>query len=201
MKALSFGDIQFYYRKLGLELQNAGDKHGHYTSFRDHDYQKLRRWFEALDGIDENSQYIPFMAAYYYSMVPSEERVKIIAKYIVEYARQKPEQHWRLLTTAAYLYHQYPKNSTEALKEIGNILTDIKEIPLWARILVAFYLNDNGDICGAYNLITRISQDDMLANAENAEDQFLIDILEHNIKKLQNTDKKEIIKCGILPTF
>ena len=198
MQALSFGDTQFYYRKLGLELQNAGDKHGHYTSFLSHDYKKLHRWFKTLDNIDENSQYIPFMAAYYYSMVPDEDRVKVIADYILEYAQQSPEKHWRLLTTAAFMYHKYPNNnSTEALKNIGGILTHIKEIPLWARILSAFYLNDSGEVCSAYTLITKISQDDMLTNAENADDKFLVEILEHNIKKLQNIDEKELIKCRV----
>lgn len=196
MQALSFGDMQLYYRKLGFDLQNAGDKYGHYTSFRDHDYQKLRHWFEALDAIDANSEFIPFIAAYYYSMVPDESRIKIIAEYITDYAKKDPSRHWRLLTTAAHIYHKYPQNSRAKLEEIGNTLSNLQDIPLWARVLTAFYLNDNGEICSAYDLVTRISQDNMLTAAENTQDSFLTSILRENIKRLQNTSKSALIDCA-----
>ena len=121
IEALSFGDKQFFYRKLAFNLQNAGDKFGHYTNFAQHDYYKLRRWFEALDNIDKKSQYIPYMAAYYYSIVQDTERSKIIAEYITNYAKKDPQQHWRLLTTAAYIYYKEVGKSNKKIEEIGEI--------------------------------------------------------------------------------
>ncbi len=194
IEALSFGDKQFFYRKLAFNLQNAGDKFGHYTNFAQHDYYKLRRWFEALDNIDTKSQYIPYMAAYYYSIVKDTERSKIIAEYITNYAKKDPQQHWRLLTTAAYIYYKEVGKSNKEIEEIGEILLK-QNIPTWAKALAAFYLEDSGDICNAYKLIIKISQDEILTEKANTEDQFLINILTENINKLQNVNKNELIKC------
>ena len=194
IEALSFGDKQFFYRKLAFNLQNAGDKFGHYTNFAQHDYYKLRRWFEALDNIDKKSQYIPYMAAYYYSIVKDTERSKIIAEYITNYAKKDPQQHWRLLTTAAYIYYKEVGQSNKEIEEIGEILLK-QNIPTWAKALAAFYLEDSGDICNAYKLIIKISQDEILTEKANTEDQFLINILTENINKLQNVNKNELIKC------
>jgi hypothetical protein len=194
IEALSFGDKQFFYRKLAFTLQNAGDKFGHYTNFTQHDYYKLRRWFEALDNIDKKSQYIPYMAAYYYSIVKDTERSKIIAEYITNYAKKDPQQHWRLLTTAAYIYYKEVGKSNKKIEEIGEILLK-QNIPTWAKTLAAFYLEDSGDICNAYKLIIKISQDEILTEKANTEDQFLINILTENINKLQNVNKSELIKC------
>jgi hypothetical protein len=194
IEALSFGDKQFFYRKLTFKLQNAGDKFGHYTNFAQHDYHKLRRWFEALDNIDTQSQYIPYMAAYYYSIVKDTQRSKIIAEYITNYAKKNPQQHWRLLTTAAYIYYKEIGKSNKEIKEIGDILSRLN-IPTWAKALAAFYLEDSGDICNAYKLIIKISQNNILTEKTNTEDQFLINILRENINKLQNINKNELIKC------
>jgi hypothetical protein len=193
--ALSFGDTQFLYRKLALTMQTAGDKFGHYTNLKEYDYNRLRTWFEALDALDSHSQYIPFMAAYYYSLVHNTEKAKIVADYIVSYASQDPEKHWRLLTTALYIYYKQVGNSNAEIQNIGEILTVQKNIPAWARTLSAFYLKDSGDICNAYQLITRISTQDIMQERTNTEDKFLIDILIQNIERLKNFRVHELQKC------
>jgi len=194
IEALSFGDQQFFYRQLTFTLQNAGDKFGHYTNLRKYDYHKLRRWFEALDSIDKKSQYIPYMAAYYYSIVKDSQRSKIIAEYITNYANKDPQQHWRLLTTAAYIYYKEIGNSNKEIGEIGEILSK-QNIPMWAKALAAFYLQDSGDICNAYKLVIKITEDDILTEKSNTEDQFLINILTENINKLQNINRNALRKC------
>lgn len=195
IEALSFGDKQFLYRKLAFTLQTAGDKLGHYSSLKDYNYNRLRTWFEALDGIDQNSQYVPFLAAYYYSLVREPDKAKIIAQYVTDYAKQNVQKHWRLLTTALYIYNRNVGNSNKEMKEIGEILTKEKNIPTWAKSLSAFYLKDNGDICNAYNLINQISKEDITKERANTEDKFLIDLLIQNIERLQNFRPHELQKC------
>lgn len=195
IKALSFGDEQFLYRKLALTLQTAGDKLGHYASLKDYDYNRLRTWFETLDNIDEHSVYIPFMAAYYYSVVRDAEKSRIIADYVLRYAESDPQTHWRLLTTAAYIYYKQVGNANREIRHIGDILTAQKEIPTWARALAAFYLKDAGDICNAYHLINKISQDEIIKEKENTQDKFLINILIENIKRLKNFRPDELSRC------
>jgi hypothetical protein len=195
IEALSFGDKQLLYRKLAFQLQTAGDKLGHYANLKEYDYNRLRTWFEALDGLDSHSQYMPFMAAYYYSAVQDSQKAKIIASYIASYASKDVSQHWRLLTTALYIYNQRAKDSNAEIKSIGEILIKQQEIPTWAKALAAFYLKDNGDICNAYNLITQISKQGIMEERANTEDKFLINILMHNIKRLENFRPHELKVC------
>src|SRR5687768_9604016 len=49
LKAMSFGDEQFYFRWLALNLQNMGDTYGRFTPLRLYDFSKLALWFERLD--------------------------------------------------------------------------------------------------------------------------------------------------------
>lgn len=196
IQALSFGDVQFFYRNLAFKLQNAGDKYGHYTNINNYDYHKLVRWFDALDDIDIHSQYIPFMAAYYYSMVQDDKKSLLVADYIFQYAKANPQQNWRLLTTASYIYNKHTSEySKTQLQKIGNILITTEEIPFWPKTLAAFYLQDQGDICSAYNLISLISKDDMIEAKENAQDPFLMKILEENINKLKNISRVDVVNC------
>lgn len=195
IKALSFGDEQFLYRKLVFTLQNAGDKVGQTTNINNYDYNRIKRWFVALDKMDLKSEYIPYMAAYYYSYVRKEENSKMIAQYIVDYAKRDPQKHWRMLTTAAYIYFKKVANSNQEIQEIGDILVQQQNIPIWAKTLTAFYLNKNGDICTSYDLINRLSNDDMITEKANTKDHFLLDILEENINKLKQASYSSIIKC------
>lgn len=197
IQAFSFGDTQFYFRKLAFELQNAGDKYGHLTSLKDYDYKRLVRWFKALDGLDENSNYIPYMAAYYYSLVQDSQKTLIIADYILDFASQNPYKHWRLLTIAGSLYYKDDKpQSYTKLQQIGEMLASTKDIPMWARVISAFYLKKSNHICDAYRLIIQISKDDLLTEKENAPDEFLAEILNANIEKLQNAGKTQLMQCA-----
>ena len=192
----SFGDTQFYYRKLVFELQNAGDKYGHFTNLKKYNYTRLIRWFQALDFLDPQSRYVPFMAAYYYSIVPSPEKANMIAQYIIDFASQNPEQDWRLLTTALYIYNKNPsKISNEKIQEIGNILLKTQNAPMWARAISAFYLQKSNDICASYRLISQITKDSLILEKENASDTFLVELMTQNIERLQKAGRKEITKC------
>ncbi|MFT4967326.1 MAG: hypothetical protein ACI9CD_000327 [Candidatus Deianiraeaceae bacterium] len=198
INAFSFGDKQFLYRKLAFSLQNAGDKLGHYTNINNLDYTRIERWLKALDKMDTKSHYIPFMAAYYYAITNNPMNSKIIADYITDYASKDPTKHWRLLTTSAYIYYKNPAIAGNKLHNIGKILIKEHDIPMWAKSLAGFYLKDNGDICNAYKLISQISQDDFLISRGNAEDEFLLTLLEENIQRLKHTHQQDLAKCRFI---
>src|SRR5271156_5023120 len=62
VKALSFGDEEFYFRLLALDIQNAGDTFGRFTELYKYDFRKLYAWFTLLDSLDNESDYMPFIA-------------------------------------------------------------------------------------------------------------------------------------------
>ena len=67
IRIMSLGDEQFYFRILALQLQNSGDSFGRFTALKEYDYAALSKWFYLLDELDYKSNYIPSLAAYYYS--------------------------------------------------------------------------------------------------------------------------------------
>ncbi len=194
IEAMSFGDKQLLFRMLVFKIQNAGDAIGQYHNFNEYDYKKLRTWFEALDNIDEHSEYIPYMAAYYYSIVKNVEKSSIIADYVTDYASQNPQKHWRLLTTALYIYKTQIPNSKNEMYAIGELLLKQK-IPMWAKALAAFFLKETGDICASFELISKVTQDEDLTSPDNIEDKFLIKTLNANVERLQSRGRHELEVC------
>ncbi len=194
IEAMSFGDKQLLFRMLVFKIQNAGDSVGQYHNFNEYDYKKLRTWFEALDDIDTHSEYIPYMAAYYYSIVRNPEKSQIIADYVVDYANSDPQRHWRLLTTALYIYKTQVPNSHEQIYKVGQVLVKQK-IPMWAKALSAFFLRESGDACASYDLILQVTADDEISSKDNIQDKFLIEVLNANIEKLKTQGRASLEKC------
>jgi len=194
IEAMSFGDKQLLFRILVFKIQNAGDAVGQYHNFNEYDYNKLRTWFEALDGIDTHSEYIPYMAAYYYSIVHSVEKSKMIANYVADYASADPQRHWRLLTTALYIYKTQVPHSENEIYAIGELLLRQK-IPMWAKALAAFFLKESGDICASYELIMQVTKDDEISSEDNVQDRFLIETLNANIEQLKKRGRSVMNEC------
>ena len=194
IEAMSFGDTQLLFRMLVFKIQNAGDAVGQYHNFNEYDYKKLRTWFEALDDIDDHSEYIPYMAAYYYSIVHSVEKSKVIADYVTKYASSNPQKHWRLLTTALYIYKTQIPHSENEIYAIGELLLKQK-IPMWAKALSAFFLKESGDICASYELIMQVTADDEISSEDNIQDRFLIETLNTNIEQLKKRGRSVVNEC------
>ena len=81
VKAIAFGDNQFFFRVLGFYIQNFGDTFGRYIPLKDYDYAKLNRWFKLLDTLDNVSDYMPSMASYYFSQ-SNTQRITAISSII-----------------------------------------------------------------------------------------------------------------------
>jgi hypothetical protein len=194
IEAMSFGDRQLLFRMLVFKIQNAGDAIGQYHNFNEYDYKKLRTWFEALDDIDSHSEYIPYMAAYYYSIVRSVEKSKIIADYIANYASADPQKHWRLMTTALYIYKTQVPHSENEIYAIGELLLTQK-IPMWAKALAAFFLKESGDLCASYELIMKVTADEEISSDDNIQDRFLIETLNENIEQLKKHGRDVVSRC------
>ena len=194
IEAMSFGDRQLLFRMLVFKIQNAGDAIGQYHNFNEYDYKKLRTWFEALDDIDSHSEYIPYMAAYYYSIVRNVEKSKIIADYIANYASADPQKHWRLMTTALYIYKTQVPHSENEIYAIGELLLTQK-IPMWAKALAAFFLKESGDICASYELIMKVTADEEISSDDNIQDRFLIETLNENIEQLKKHGRDVVSRC------
>lgn len=162
VQALSLGDPQFYFRVLGLDIQNAGDGYGHFTALKEYDYAALSRWFSLLDELDNQSNFIPAMASYYYAQTPKAEDTRYIVDYLVKHYAHDPAKKWWWLVQAKYLADHRLNDKPLALK-IAYMLADAPgDLPVWARQMPAFVLEDMGEKEEALAIIQGI-----LNSAEN----------------------------------
>ncbi|MBF0334626.1 MAG: hypothetical protein HQL40_13435 [Alphaproteobacteria bacterium] len=146
IQALAFGDGQFLYRALGLNIQNTGDDGGRFTPLDRYDYGRLEGWFMALDALDSVSDFMPVVAGYYFSNTPKRADIAHVVNYLRHYARHDPARSWRWLAHAAYLARHRMKDQRLAL-EVARELTalDVPDMPSWARQMQVFILADLGE--------------------------------------------------------
>lgn len=184
MSALSFGDKQFYFRGLALNLQMAGDTFGRSTPLKDYNYPKLLEWFRLLDTLDSKSNYIPSVAAYYFSRSQHPKDVKYIIDYLEEHSMRDPEANWWWLSQSIYLANSVLGDKQRAIK-IADELHKVKtQIPLWARQMEAFLREDMGEKDKAEQIMCdTFSQAGHLKDAPKREQDFMIYFFETRMKE------------------
>ncbi|MEJ0010471.1 MAG: hypothetical protein WDN72_08230 [Alphaproteobacteria bacterium] len=137
VRALSFGDDEAFFRLLALSIQNSGDTFGRFTALYKYDYNKLYHWLHLLDGLDNESDYLPSMASYYFSQTQNIEDEHYIVDYLDEYTEGRAKEKWWWVTQAAYLANHKMHDTDRALK-LAERLQGVKGIPIWAQQLPAF---------------------------------------------------------------
>jgi hypothetical protein len=127
LKAFSLGDDQFSFRSKANRIQFAGDTFGRFSAFKDYNYEKLGAWFNLLDTLDDRSDYVPSMAAYYYSATQNKKDTIHIAKYLENHAdnylrkkqinpKEYPNEQWWWYYQASYFANREVKDKQMAMR-------------------------------------------------------------------------------------
>lgn len=156
---LAFGDRQFLYRALGLEVQNFGDTGGRFTPLLDYDYARLGEWFDRLDRLDPVADYAPAIAAQYYGLTPTGADTVHIVLYLARHARRDITHKWRWLAQAAYMARHKVKDLPLALdlaRELADLSNRYPGLPVWTRSMPAFILAEMGETEAARLLLGAI---------------------------------------------
>lgn len=160
VKAFSFGDEEFYFRYKGLRIQNTGDTFGRFSPLKDYDYEKLSQWFYLLDGLDSKSNYIPSLAAYYYSLTQNKQDVIYIINYLNDHADKDPENKWWWYYQATYLANNVYGDKDLALTMAEKLSRYSPETaPIWTKQMLAILLSDKGQNCEAIRVISGILEE------------------------------------------
>jgi hypothetical protein len=186
VKALSFGDEEFYFRLLAQDIQNAGDTFGRFTELYKYDFKKLSAWFTLLDSLDSESDYIPFLASYYYSQTQHVPDVRYVVDYLYEHSKDRPDKNYWWLSQAAYLAEHKLDDKNLALK-VALPLENATTAPYWARQLPAFVHERRGEMDDAKRIIEHIE-----ANAKDIppnELKFMTFFVKERLNKLEKLQK------------
>jgi hypothetical protein len=188
VRALSFGDEQFYFRLLAWDIQNAGDTYGRFTALYKYDYKKLYAWFTLLDSLDKESDYIPFLASYYFSQTQNIPDIRYVVDYLYEHSKDNPSKNFWWLTQAAYCAEHKLDDRELALK-VASPLEHADTAPFWARELPAFIHERRGEMDDAYRIIQNIE-----AHSKEIpphELKFMTYFVKERLKRLETLQKKE----------
>ncbi len=185
VRALSFGDEQAFFRLLALNIQNSGDTFGRFTALYKYDFNKLYHWFRVLDGLDNQSNYLPSMATYYFSQTQNQDNVRYIVDYLDEHTLGREKETWWWVAQASYLAGHRMKDSARAL-ELANRLSHVKGIPLWAQQSAAFVHENRGEYGEALDIIQEILKDP--SQYSQGELNFMRYFIEERLGKMKEMD-------------
>lgn len=159
--ASALGDGQLAYRSIGVMLQNLGDMHGRVTALKDYNYPDLGKWFDLTMRLDPRSDYIPYIASYYYGGLDNDsDKLKPVVDYLFKAGLSDEGEKWRWLAHAIYLARFKLHDLDYALK-MANILAAKAHdadsgLPNWARQMPAFILNAKGEKEAALQIMVEI---------------------------------------------
>lgn len=153
VKLISLGDEQFYFRILALQIQNSGDSFGRFTALRDYNYDALSRWFYLLDALDYKSNFIPSLAAYYYSNTQRVEDNRYIVDYLESHYDNDPINKWWWLGQAALISSYKLKDKNRALRIAFKLSNSPAKLPRWAQQMPAIIYAEMGEKELAFNIM------------------------------------------------
>ncbi|MCE7886327.1 MAG: hypothetical protein DYH13_02330 [Alphaproteobacteria bacterium PRO2] len=155
--AFALGDRQFAYRTIGVMLQNLGDTGGRVTSFEKYDYDRLAGWFNLADKMDPHANFVPMLAAFYFSATEDPVQIAPLADYLHRAGNSAEGERWRWLAQAVYLAHYKLKDFDKAYawaQELAAIPRN--DMPMWTKQMPAFVRNAEGDKQAAYDIMIEI---------------------------------------------
>lgn len=173
---MNMGDAQLAYRRNGMMLQNLGNEGGDSTPLKDYNFELLRGWFMLQDRLDPVSDFTPYLTAYYFGATQNpKEQLGPVIDYLEVQGQRREADKWRWLAEAVFLA-RYKKSDMPRAFELANKLSNIPDIPMWAKAMPAFVLRAEGDKEAAYTLMMGI-----LSSSAKSLSPYEIRLLRDNI--------------------
>lgn len=177
LSAAFLGDQTLAYRFVSLTLQTFGNTSGKAMPFKDYNYDHLKTWFDMADGLDSRSEYVPFMAGYYFSATQNPEQVRPLIEYLRRIGKRPEGEKWRWLGQAVYLARHRLKDMPFAQELARELAATYRPgMPAWPLQMEAIITSDMGDKETAYAMML-----EMIKSGQNtmdpAEINFMVDYI------------------------
>jgi hypothetical protein len=195
-----FGDVELSYRNVGLTLQNAGDTGGRVTNFKNYDYSTVEEWLWLADSLDPQANYVPSLAAYYFSAVKDPDKLRHLIGYLAKSGEVKTDEHWRWLGHAIYLSRFELKDEDLALKLARKLAAmDNPDLPMWTKVMPAYVEKNMGRKKDARDLLLLLMADPKLQQEQNDRNQSCWYIDHYLREPDDNLEQNDIFKTFCTP--
>ncbi len=151
LRLAAFGEPEALSRLLMIYLQSF-DYHGaNVVPFRNLDYARLVNWLSVSLALDPRSNYPLFAASHVYAEVRSPDRQRKVLDFIYAEFLRAPDRRWPALAHAALIAKHRLKDLPLALQYARSVdrLTTSPDVPIWAKQMEVFVLEDMGEIDAA----------------------------------------------------
>lgn len=195
-----YGDRQLSYRNVGLTLQNVGDTGGRVTNFKDYDYSVIESWLWLADELDTKANYVPSLAAYYFSAAKEPEQLRHLLDYLSHVGEDVQHERWRWLGHAVYLA-RFGVNDQDKALELANKLAaiDSPDMPMWTKVMPAYVQKTMGHKKEARDLLLLIMADPHQVQEQADRNQSCWYINEHLREPGDDLENNEIFQAFCVP--
>lgn len=186
LEGVALGDHQFLFRGLALMIQNSGDTFGRFSALKLYNYDDLSRWLTLEDGLDSASNYMPSMAAYYFSQTQNTADIRYLVDYLYEHSIKDVKAKWWWLMQAIYLANhklEDPELTLKIAKPLGN-----KDLPVMAQQMLAIVYEQRGELDQAFDIITAIQENSDEISEKDL--RYMYYFAEERLKRLEEYEKK-----------
>lgn len=190
VRALAFGDNQFYFRVLAFMLQNAGDTYGRFTALRYYDFNKLYHWFNLLDDLDPKSNMIPSLATYYFAQTQNTADVRYVVDYLYTHSTRDVEHKWWWLLQSIYLAMHKLSDMDLALKVAKPMVNP--KVPAFAQEMAAVVHEKRGEMEDALHVMQVIKEH--ATEITDADLKYMTYFVKERLEKLDEMEKKRFLK-------
>ncbi|HXZ53929.1 MAG TPA: hypothetical protein VEF92_01845 [Burkholderiales bacterium] len=190
LRLAGFGDPIALAKVLMLYLQAFDYQSGSRVPYRDLDYGRLEDWLSRILELDPQGQYPLLAASRLYAEIPVEAKQRSMLEFVYRQFLLDPNRRWPWLAHATVIakhrLHDLPLalHYAQAIQRYATA----PDIPLWARQMQAFILEDMDELEAARQVIGGYVQSG--AVKDPAELRFLDDRLEELESRLKRTPKR-----------
>ncbi|HEV3010230.1 MAG TPA: hypothetical protein VGX52_14460 [Burkholderiales bacterium] len=183
LRLASFGEVEALARLTMLYLQSYDYGGANSTPYQKLDYGRLVDWLGSILELDPRSQYPLFAAARVYAETPDPARSRIALEFVYEQFLRDPDRRWPWLAHAALLA-KHRLNDLPLARRYARALerlTTARDVPLWAKQMEIFILEDMNELEAAKIMIGGLLESGTITDP--AELRFLKQRLEELEKR------------------
>ncbi|HNQ92110.1 MAG TPA: hypothetical protein PKI93_04190 [Alphaproteobacteria bacterium] len=157
LSASFLGDREMAYRTSAVALQSFGNGMTEVQALKDYNYDYLRKWFFLADKLNHKSDYVPFLAAYYFGATQNPQQLYPVIDYLRTVGKYPEKNKWWWLGQAVYLARHKLNDQKFALQLAEELAgTYHLGMPAWPLQMKAIIASDIGDKELAYGMMVEM---------------------------------------------